>query len=128
MPYIDANIILRYILNDHAELSLKAKQLIGENVVETPVEALCEVVFVLTRVYGINRKDISETLLDFYGNTNCILSHREAIIKGIKYFGENNLAFVDCILAGYYEAENITIHTFDKKLEKFLAIIAKTKS
>jgi len=34
MPYIDANIILRYVLNDHAELSPKAKLLIGENIVE----------------------------------------------------------------------------------------------
>jgi len=31
------------------------------------------------------------------------------------------------VLAGYYEAENITIHTFDMKLEKLLAAIAKTK-
>jgi hypothetical protein len=30
-------------------------------------------------------------------------------------------------IAGYYEAENITIHTFDTKLEKLLAAIAKTK-
>jgi len=127
MLYIDANIILRYILNDHAELSLKAKNLINENIVETPIEVLCEVVFVLIRTYGIARKDIADTLLDFYESTNCILPHREAVISGIEYFGKKNLDFVDCILAGYYEAENITIHTFDAKLEKFLAKIAKTK-
>ena len=28
MPKIDANIILRYIMNDHAELSTKAKKII----------------------------------------------------------------------------------------------------
>jgi len=49
MHYIDANVILRYVLDDHAELSPKAKKLIGENIVETPIEALCEVVFVLSR-------------------------------------------------------------------------------
>jgi len=124
MLYIDANIILRYILNDHAELSSKAKDLINENIVETPIEVICEVVYVLTQTYGIARKDIADTLLDFYENTNCILPHREAVIRGIKYFGEKNLDFVDCILAGYHEAENITIHTFDAKLEKLLAKIA----
>jgi len=124
MLYIDANIILRYILNDHAELSSKAKSLINENIVETPIEVLCEVVFVLIRIYGIARKDIADTLLDFYESTNCIVPHREAVIRGIKYFGEKNLDFVDCILAGYHEAENTTIHTFDAKLEKFLAEIA----
>jgi predicted nucleic-acid-binding protein len=127
MLCIDANIILRYILEDHAELSLKAKNFISDNAVETPIEVLCEVVFVLTRVYGIARKDIADTLLDFYENTNCILPHREAVIKGIEYFGNQNLDFVDCILAGYYEAEDIAVKTFDKKLEKLLTIIAKTK-
>jgi predicted nucleic-acid-binding protein len=127
MLRIDANIILRYILEDHAELSPKAKRLIGENTVETPIEVLCEVVFVLTRIYGIARKDIADTLLDFYGNTNCVLPHREAVIKGIEYFGEKTLDFVDCILAGYYEAENTTVQTFDTKLEKLLAIIVEVK-
>jgi predicted nucleic-acid-binding protein len=78
----------------------------------------------LIQTYGIARKDIADTLLDFYENTNCILPHREAVIRGIKYFGEKNLDFVDCILVGYHEAENITIHTFDAKLEKLLAKIA----
>jgi len=55
------------------------------------------------------------------------LSHREAVIRGIEYFGDKNLDFVDCVLAGYYEAENITIHTFDAKLEKLLTVIKKTK-
>ena len=123
MLYIDANIILRYVLDDHAELSPKAKRVIGENIVETPIETLCEVVFVLTKVYGIARKDIADTLLDFYENTNCILPHREAVIRGIEFFGEKNLGFVDCILAGYYEVEKITVLTFDTKLERFLATI-----
>jgi len=128
MLYVDANIILRYILDDHAELSLKAKNLISENIVETPIEVLCEVVFVLTRIYGITRKDIADTLLDFYESTNCILPHREAVFKGIEYFGDKTLDFVDCILAGYYETENITVQTFDIKLEKLMNIIAKTKN
>jgi predicted nucleic-acid-binding protein len=127
MLCIDANIILRYVLGDHADFSPKAKSLIDENIVETPIEVLCEVVFVLKRVYGIARKEIADTLLDFYENTNCFLPHREAVIKGIEYFGTNNLDFVDCVLAGYYEMENTIVRTFDKKLEKLLTTIAKTK-
>ncbi|MDR2971022.1 MAG: PIN domain-containing protein [Bacteroidales bacterium] len=86
MQYIDANIILRYILEDHPELSQKAKTLIGKNIVWVPVEVLCEVVFVLLRTYNINRKEISDTLLDFFENTNCKLQHRKAVIRGLKYF------------------------------------------
>ena len=127
MQYLDANVILRYILNDHPERSSKAKKLIGENILEIPLEALCEVVYVLKRTYGISRKDIADTLLDFFNNTNCILPRREAVIKGIEYFGEKSLDFVDCLLAAYYEIENISIHTFDTKLNNLLALIAETK-
>jgi len=127
MLYIDANVVLRYILEDHAELSPKAKTFIDENIVETPIEVLCEVVFVLMRVYGITRKNIANTLLEFYDSTNCILQHKEAVIKGIEYFGEKTLDFVDCVLAGYYEVENITIQTFDLKLDKFLSSITTAK-
>ena len=127
MPYIDANIILRYILNDHSELSPKAKKLIGENAVETPIEVLCEVVYVLARIYKIGRKDIADTLMDFYSSTNCSLPHREAIVKAIEYYGIKSLDFVDCILAGYFETENISIFTFDEKLEKLLLSISNPK-
>ena len=127
MRYIDANIILRYVLDDHPELSPKARRLIDENTVETPIEVLCEVVFVLLKTYGVARRDIADTLLDFFRDTNCTLPHRESIIRGIESFGEKPLDFVDCILAGYHVVENITIHTFDAKLDKLLATI-QTKS
>ena len=126
MPTIDANIILRYILNDDVELSPSAKEIIGSNTVETPIEVLCEVVYVLKRVYGINRREIADTLFDFYENTNCILPHKEAIIRGIEYFAMKNLDFVDCILAGYCEMEGRIISTFDKSLEKLLAEIKRS--
>jgi len=41
MEKIDANIVLRYVLNDHAELSFKAKEIIEQRIVEVPVEVLC---------------------------------------------------------------------------------------
>jgi predicted nucleic-acid-binding protein len=128
MPYIDANIILRYLLDDHAELSPRAKALIDDNIVETPVEVLCEVVFVLTKVYNLKREEIADSLIDFYHNTNCVLPRRETIMKGIEYFGKRNLDFVDCLLAAYCEIEHIAIHTFDDKLNKLLAAIRVDES
>jgi predicted nucleic-acid-binding protein len=128
MPYIDANVILRYLLEDHAELSPRAKTLIDENTVETPTEVICEVVFVLTKVYNLKREEIAASLIDFYNNTNCILSHRETILKGIEYFGKRNLDFVDCLLAAYCEIEHVAIHTFDDKLNNLLAVIRAGES
>ena len=51
MTIVDSNIVLRYILNDHEELSSKAAQILEHQFVTLPVEAACEVVYVLQKVY-----------------------------------------------------------------------------
>jgi predicted nucleic-acid-binding protein len=124
MHKIDANIILRYILNDHTELSPKAKGIIEQYSVEVTVEVLCEVVYVLTGYYKIDRKTVSTELENFIKQTQCIVPHQGVVLQAFKYFGETVLDFVDCILAGYAKVEKDEIHTFDKKLQK---LIAKTE-
>jgi predicted nucleic-acid-binding protein len=121
MRIVDANIVLRYILDDHAELSVKAKEIVENNAVTVPIEVLCEVVFVLSGMYGISRIDISSTLIDFFEQTNCMLPHRGAVLKGLEFFSENKLDFVDCLLAGYSMIERVEVYTFDQKLQKLLA-------
>jgi predicted nucleic-acid-binding protein len=121
MRIVDANIVLRYILGDRAELSGKAKEIVENNVVTVPIEVLCEVVFVLSGVYGVSRIDISSTLIDFFEQTNCMLPHRGAVLKGLELFSENKLDFVDCLLAGYSMIERTEVYTFDQKLQKLLA-------
>jgi predicted nucleic-acid-binding protein len=63
MSVVDANIILRYVLDDHAELSPKAAEIIEQNIVILPMEAACEVVYVLQKVYAVERKDIQQQQL-----------------------------------------------------------------
>ena len=118
MKKIDANIVLRYLLDDHAELSPKAKSIIDQNVVEVPIEVLCEVVFVLTGHYSADRLSVSTELQHFFEQTNCTVPHRETVLRGIAYFGKQNLDFVDCLLASYAEVEGDEIFTFDNKLQK----------
>ena len=120
MIKIDANIVLRYVLNDHPELSSSAKEIIDRNIVEVPIEVLCEVVYVLDGYYKIDRKSISTELQHFFEQTQCILFHREAILRALDYYGQKSLDFVDCVLAGYAEIEKDEIFTFDDKLKKML--------
>ena len=122
MKKIDANIVLRYLMNDHEENSSKAKEIIDKNIIEIPVEVLCEVVYVLNGYYKINRQNICTELNRFFELTNCILQHKEAVLKGLDYFAKQNLDFVDCILAGYADIEGDEIFTFDDKLTKLIEI------
>ena len=61
---IDANIILRYLLEDHPQLSEEAKKIIEDGAFALP-EVLAEVVYVLKGVYKVGRREIAETLIDF---------------------------------------------------------------
>lgn len=50
MQIADANIVLRYVLNDHPELSMCAAEILEYQDVVVPVEVICEVVYVLQKV------------------------------------------------------------------------------
>jgi predicted nucleic-acid-binding protein len=120
MQIIDTNIVLRYILDDHPELSEKARRIIDDHTVTVPIEVLCEVVYVLASVYKVSRPDISDELKGFFANTLCELSHRDSVLMGLDLYAKKTLDIVDCILAGYKEVENVTVHTFDKRLQKLM--------
>lgn len=54
---IDANVILRYLMKDHPELSEKARQMIEEGAFTLP-EVVAEVVYVLRGMYKIGRIEV----------------------------------------------------------------------
>jgi predicted nucleic-acid-binding protein len=122
-PLADANIVLRYILNDHKDLSAKAKIIFDNEIIEIPVEVLCEVVYMLSGVYNIDRIEIRDALKGFFQTTKCVLPHRASVLKGLDYYADKNLDFVDCLLAGYDVTEGVSVRTFDNKLQKLLASI-----
>ncbi|KJS20909.1 MAG: twitching motility protein PilT [Clostridiaceae bacterium BRH_c20a] len=59
MKIVDANVILRYLLNDVHEMAEKATQLLENNEVYIPNEITAEVVYVLEKIYKVGREDIS---------------------------------------------------------------------
>ncbi len=120
MILVDANIILRYLLNDHPQLSIKAADIIESQEVNAPIEVICEVVYVLLKVYQIPKQEISNQILLIL-EKNIIATDKPDVVKyAPKYFYENNLDIVDALLLAYAVVENQTIFTFDNKLNKYL--------
>jgi len=48
----------------------------------------------------------------FFENTECRIPHKAAVLSGLNYYSSTNLDFVDCVLVGYYEAENREVAFF----------------
>ena len=65
MVLLDANAVLRYILNDHIDMASEVSELISNGKAFVPIFVLAEVVYVLTGVYQVNKSSLKESLLVF---------------------------------------------------------------
>lgn len=120
MRVIDANIILRIILRDNEELFQRAKSIVCAEKCKILNEIAAEVVYVLSKVYNIDRKDIADAVLEILGADNIDPAEPEVLKSALKIYGENSLDFADCLLIGYHLVYGYEVYTFDKKLTKLL--------
>lgn len=120
MKLFDANVILRYILNDNETMAQKVENLLESSQVFVPIEVIAEVVYVLLKVYKVERREISNTIDDFISIPSVQTTSDKVIKVATVHFASDNLDFVDCLLIGYKQIEMYDIITFDKKLVNFL--------
>ncbi|MGN0739349.1 MAG: PIN domain-containing protein [Treponema sp.] len=119
MLYADANIIVRYIINDDKIMAEKAESAVNERQLFILPEVFAEITYVLTKVYGIDRTDVANSMLELL---NFVSTPFPAIMKNaFDFYRESNLDFVDCILAAYSIYDDRQILSFDKKLNSFIA-------
>ncbi|MBQ8678904.1 MAG: PIN domain-containing protein [Treponema sp.] len=119
MVYADANILIRYIINDNETMAQKADEAINSRTLFVLPEVFAEIVYVLTKVYGIERTDVADSmleLLDFVSTTE-----PEIMKTAFQNYRETKLDFVDCILAAHAISDYQQILSFDKKLNNFIA-------
>lgn len=127
MGLVDANVVLRYLLDDHAELSPKAADIIERHSVTLPMEVGCEVVYVLHKVYAVERKEIQQQLGDLLNEELVTMDKPAVFLKALECFGDSTLDFVDTLLWAYQTLEQQEIFTFDSKLLKQLQSTAKLR-
>ncbi|MCF8002957.1 MAG: hypothetical protein K9L32_01905 [Chromatiaceae bacterium] len=81
MSLVDANVVLRYLLEDHAELSPRAAEILEQQQVTLPIEAACEVVYVLQKVYSVERDTISQRLTELVSESLVRMDKLAKVIK-----------------------------------------------
>lgn len=114
---IDANVILRYLLGDHPQMSEEARKVIKDGAFTLP-EVLAEVVYVLKGVYKVERTEIAATLMEFLDEI--AIDNQESMCEALVLFSETSLDFVDCILIARHRVLGDNVMSFDKKLNKML--------
>ena len=114
---IDANVILRYLLDDNKEMADKADVTIQKGACTIP-EVLAEVVYVLKGVYNMKRDEIADCILGIVEIVE--MEHSKVMIEAIGIYKEKNLDFVDCILIAFNHVEEYKVFSFDKKSNREL--------
>ncbi len=111
--YIDTNILMRYLLNDIPEQTDIAAEIIADGAQIYP-EVIPEAVYVLSKIYEIPRKAVSDTLIAILDDIS--VERKEQIKKTLKLFRETKLDYIDCLHLAGYSLSGEDFFSFDKKL------------
>ena len=121
MLLIDANAILRYMLNDNFDMAVKVRDLIEQSKILVRYEVLAEVIYVLNKVYLLPRNEIVEGIKIFFAHPNVETEAREVIMSlALEAYKNANMDFVDCILYAFNSEYDYNVFTFDKKLNSMM--------
>jgi predicted nucleic acid-binding protein len=120
MVFVDTNILLRWLLGDHRELSAKAETLVEEaepgSLIITDI-IVAEIVYVL-RSTGHDRQQTGEAL-SLLGRTSAFkYENDELVAEIINVLTASSLDFADCYLLVRARREKMGLETFDEALRK----------
>lgn len=122
MAFVDANIILRYLLQDHKELTPKAERLIASakaaSLLITDI-TVGEIWYVL-RSLNIPRIKVAESIWLLERTPAFKLENPELVTDYVHLLANTKLDFADCYLAARVMREKSGLHTFDKELTTLL--------
>ena len=123
---IDTNVILRYLLEDHAEFSPKAESFMlsvseGTKKAEIMDVVIVECIYVMEKYYRIPKNEIVGKLSGILNFSGIVNPGKSEVLEALLKYEDLNIDIVDCILATYSSHSKIVI-SFDKDLEKLKAI------
>jgi len=120
MQIVDANIVLRYLLNDTEDLAEEAAKILENKKVYVPTEVIAEIVYVLEKVYQAKNDEIADSLRELFNYGNIDVDDSRVVEEALSVYSSRKLDFVDTLLFAYKKVRNDEVYTFDKKLKKLL--------
>jgi predicted nucleic-acid-binding protein len=117
MEIVDANVVLRYLLNDNKAFIIEAGNIIENRQIHLPNEVCAEIVYVLQKVYEVPRQDIAKSIILLLEYPN-ITADKLVLNEALNIYHTKNIDFIDSILIASNHVMGALIHTFDNKIRK----------
>jgi predicted nucleic-acid-binding protein len=121
---LDTNVLLRFLLDDHPELSQAAASLFqqaadGKCLLILTDLGVAEAVWVLTSYYKLERQAVAESLAKMIVKAGIQCPTQESVLDALTRFKASNCDFFDCYLAAQASALGVAVASFDKDMKKF---------
>jgi predicted nucleic-acid-binding protein len=124
MRAVDTNLIIRYVTQDNAKQSAKAKKLIDSEDVFVSTTVLLETEWVLRRLYGLTAAESVGTLRDFAGLPTVTIEEPAASSRAFDWAAAG-MDFADALHLAKAEGGDAFV-TFDKALARHARKLANT--
>ncbi len=127
----DANVILRFLLDDHPQLSPRATAVFeraaaGEIRLLIPAAILAECVYTLKSFYKLDRATLAAGLLDVLALPGVEALEGRVVGEALRVFGAKNVDFADAYLNALSLSLSYPVVTFDRDLSKLGAELLET--
>ena len=120
---VDANIIIRFLLNDHPKLSQLATSLFSKaqkKLIKIYLDEviLAEVIWTLSSFYKIKKADLIDNIEKFISQDWIVNTKKESMLKALYLYKSSNLDYIDCWIFVVSQALKFKLETFDKNLRR----------
>lgn len=118
MIALDTDVLVRYLVGDHAEQSKAARRLAGTLTSDKPAyvcrEVLVELVRVLERCYGFSRDEISRTLLEMLATDEIVVEAADDVTICAVIYRQGIADFRDLMVLDACRRAEAPLYTFDR--------------
>ena len=125
-PFLDTNVILRYITQDDPEQARRAQRVFeqlerGDLSVTTTEGVVVEAVQVLSSkvLYNLPRAAVRTHLSNVLSVRGLVVPHKRAVLRALDVYASTNLDFVDALIVAHMERLKVsTVLSFDKGFDR----------
>lgn len=126
--FVDTNIFLRHVLEDHADHSPRATAFLaqvdaGHYDAESSQVVVAEIVFTLERSYKTPKDDIRAFVTAILAIRNLTVPGRAELYQALDFYADYNVSFADAMNAVMAQEGGITsIVSFDRDFDRLPGI------
>ncbi|MFQ5709495.1 MAG: PIN domain-containing protein [bacterium] len=130
---LDTNVIIRFLVGDEETLYQKAAGIFSDienDLVKAVIleSVLAETVFVLEKVYRVERALVADVLLrilDLKGMRN---TNKQILRTAVEYYKRSKIDIVDCLVCAFGVLNEMEIVSFDKDLKSCKKFMGQQKN